>query len=68
MPVEIFSYNPNWPIEFKTIASTVRNGLGDLALRIDHIGSTAVPGLAAKDVLDIQISVANLSRGQRPRR
>jgi GrpB-like predicted nucleotidyltransferase (UPF0157 family) len=36
--------------------------LGDLALRIDHIGSTAVPGLAAKDVIDVQITVADLSQ------
>jgi GrpB-like predicted nucleotidyltransferase (UPF0157 family) len=35
--------------------------LGPLALRIDHIGSTAVPGLGAKDVIDVQITVASLS-------
>ena len=39
----------------------LRNILGALALRIDHIGSTAVPGLAAKDVLDIQITADRLS-------
>jgi GrpB-like predicted nucleotidyltransferase (UPF0157 family) len=60
MPVEIFPYNPNWPNESKTIAATLRNGLGHLALRIDHIGSTSVPGLAAKDVIDVQITVAAL--------
>jgi len=61
MPVEIFPYNPNWPNEFKTIATTLRTGLGDRALRIDHIGSTSVPGLAAKDIIDLQISVAALN-------
>ena len=40
----------------------LRNILGELALRIDHIGSTSVPGLAAKDVIDIQITADRLSR------
>ncbi len=58
--VEIVSYRENWAVEFVDIASKVRRTLGDLALRIDHIGSTAVPGLAAKDVIDQQITVAAL--------
>lgn len=60
--VEIVSYDEAWPNDFRTIAADLRAGLGDLALRIDHIGSTAVPGLAAKDVIDIQITVAALDR------
>jgi GrpB-like predicted nucleotidyltransferase (UPF0157 family) len=56
----IVGYNDNWPAEFQAIAATLRAALGPLALRIDHIGSTAVPGLAAKDVIDIQITVAAL--------
>lgn len=43
------------------IAAKLRTALGDLALRIDHIGSTSVPNLAAKDVIDIQVTVAELS-------
>ena len=39
----------------------LRNILSDLALRIDHIGSTSVPGLAAKDIIDIQITASRLS-------
>jgi GrpB-like predicted nucleotidyltransferase (UPF0157 family) len=58
--VEIVPYKDSWPAEFQEIASVMRRGLGRLALRIDHIGSTAVPGLAAKDVIDIQITVAAL--------
>lgn len=58
--VEIVPYKESWPAEFQAIASIMRQGLGSLALRIDHIGSTAVPGLAAKDVIDIQITVAAL--------
>ena len=59
--IEIIPYQERWPIEFQEIACKLREGLGVLALRIDHIGSTSVPGLAAKDVIDIQITVAELS-------
>jgi GrpB-like predicted nucleotidyltransferase (UPF0157 family) len=57
---EIIPYQPAWPAEFEAIAAGLRAALGPLALRIDHIGSTAVPGLAAKDVIDVQITVAAL--------
>ena len=49
-----------WPDRFREIAHALREAVGDVALRIDHIGSTAVPGLAAKPVVDLQISVAAL--------
>ena len=55
--IEIVPYKPGWPDEFQQIALKLRAGLGELAVRIDHIGSTAVPGLPAKDVIDIQVSV-----------
>ena len=60
--VEILPYKSSWPSEFLSIATTLRQGLGELALRIDHIGSTSVPDLAAKDVIDIQITVAALDQ------
>ncbi len=59
--VEIVHYKDNWPVEFAQIASGLRSGLGDLAIRIDHIGSTSVPGLDAKDIIDIQVTVAGLT-------
>jgi GrpB-like predicted nucleotidyltransferase (UPF0157 family) len=59
-PVEIVAYDPAWPARFAEVGRELRAGLGEVALRIDHIGSTAVPGLAAKPVIDIQISVADL--------
>lgn len=59
-PLTIVPYNPDWPEEFRQISASLRQALGDLALRIDHIGSTAVPGLPAKDVIDVQITVASL--------
>jgi GrpB-like predicted nucleotidyltransferase (UPF0157 family) len=58
--IEIVDYRASWPDEFARIARTIRAGLDGLALRIDHIGSTSVPGLCAKDVIDVQISVAAL--------
>ncbi len=54
-------YKATWPAEFEAIAGDLSDSLGPLALRIDHIGSTSVPGLAAKDIIDIQITVAALS-------
>ncbi|HVN54945.1 MAG TPA: GrpB family protein [Anaerolineaceae bacterium] len=59
--ISIVPYQPIWPEEFLTIARPLRQALGDLALRIDHIGSTAVPGLAAKDRIDIQVTVPGLT-------
>lgn len=59
-PIEIVSYNPDWAQAFSKIATDLKLVLGDLALRIDHIGSTSVEGLAAKDIIDIQITVADL--------
>ena len=59
-PIEIVPYKHEWNDEFRALAARLRAGLGDLVLRIDHIGSTAVPGLPAKDVIDIQVTVASL--------
>jgi GrpB-like predicted nucleotidyltransferase (UPF0157 family) len=61
MSVVIVPYQPKWPAVFQTIGTALRHALGDTARRIDHIGSTAVPGLAAKDRIDVQIAVENLS-------
>ena len=58
--LEIIPYQPGWPAEYEALAARLRAALGPLALRVDHIGSTAVPGLAAKDVIDVQITVAAL--------
>ncbi len=59
--ITIIPYNPAWRDEFVQIGGILRKVLGELAIRIDHIGSTAVPGLAAKDIIDIQITAAQLS-------
>jgi GrpB-like predicted nucleotidyltransferase (UPF0157 family) len=59
-PIVISPADPLWPQRFRTIGDALRGFLGADAVRIDHIGSTAVPGLAAKDVIDVQITVAHL--------
>ena len=61
-PVVIVPYQPRWADEFAEIGRRIRDTVGSAALRIDHIGSTAVPGLGAKDVVDLQITVADLDR------
>jgi len=57
---EIVPYDPTWPVEFKAEAARIRAALDGIALRIDHNGSTAIPGLAAKPIIDIQVSVQSL--------
>ncbi|WP_337268766.1 GrpB family protein [Oryzifoliimicrobium ureilyticus] len=57
--VVLCEWSPDWHPAFTEKARQLRRHLGSLALRIDHIGSTAVKGLAAKPIIDIQISVAD---------
>lgn len=59
--IEIVTYRPEWASEFASIARGLAEELGPLALRIDHIGSTSVPGLGAKDVIDVQVTVRDFS-------
>lgn len=59
--IELLTYDPAWPLQFSAEAQRLRAALGALALRIEHVGSTAVPGLVAKPVIDIQVSVASLA-------
>lgn len=61
--ITISSYQTKWPGEFIALGKELRKALCDRALRIDHIGSTAVPGLAAKDIIDIQVTVQSLEPG-----
>ena len=58
--IEVVGYEPRWQEEFAAEAIRIRAALGGIALRVDHVGSTAVPGLVAKPVIDIQVSVASL--------
>jgi DNA-3-methyladenine glycosylase I len=60
-PLDLVPYDPAWPARFVALRDRLAVALGPVGLRIDHIGSTAVPGLAAKDVIDIQVIVADES-------
>lgn len=59
--IVIQPYDDSWPAEFARVEALLRESLDEVAERIDHIGSTAVPGLAAKDVIDVQVAVADLA-------
>lgn len=58
--VRIVDYDPGWPEEAGRELERVGEALGDVAVRLDHVGSTSVPGLAAKPIIDLQASVAAL--------
>lgn len=60
--IEIIPYQPRWRDEFLDMGGKIRAALGDLALRVDHIGSTSVPNLAAKDIIDIQVTLPDFER------
>ena len=59
-PVAVVDHCPGWPAEFGRLAAQLRSALGDTAIGIDHVGSTSVPGLPAKDCIDIQVRVATI--------
>lgn len=61
-PPRLAEPNPEWPSEYARLAARVRFACGDAVRTLDHIGSTSVPGLPAKDVLDIQLGVDSLER------
>jgi GrpB-like predicted nucleotidyltransferase (UPF0157 family) len=63
--IVIVPYKDSWPAEYRAIATRLRAAAGDAALAIHHIGSTSVPGLAAKDIIDVQITVADLGLADR---
>ncbi|MFI9386781.1 dephospho-CoA kinase [Kutzneria sp. NPDC052558] len=57
---KIVDYDPAWPRDARRLIARLTLAAGDKALRVDHIGSTSVPGLAAKDVIDLQMAVRSL--------
>lgn len=58
-PVELQPYHPSWPARFRVESEVLRVALGSLAPLVEHIGSTAVPGLAAKPIIDMMVGVAD---------
>jgi GrpB-like predicted nucleotidyltransferase (UPF0157 family) len=60
--IEVTDPDPAWPRRYDELAGQIRRALGWRALQLEHVGSTAVPGLAAKPVIDIDLTVADPDR------
>jgi GrpB-like predicted nucleotidyltransferase (UPF0157 family) len=63
--VRIVDYDPAWPALAGAELGRIGDALGPVAVRLEHVGSTAVPGLAAKPIVDLQVSVAALEPRER---
>jgi len=61
----VVDYTGDWPARAASLIATLRDRLGTHAARIEHIGSTAIPSMAAKDVLDLQVTVTSLEDAAR---
>src|ERR1700723_1322421 len=61
-PIEIVPYNPKWELEFKVEKSLLKNVFNDNLIKIYHIGSTSIPGMAAKPIIDIMPVVKSLEK------
>ncbi|MBM6621119.1 GrpB family protein [Micrococcaceae bacterium RIT802] len=58
MAIEVVPYSPRWPLQFDRLAAGLRSALAGVPAQIEHVGSTAVPGLAAKPIIDVDVIVA----------
>ncbi|MGH1547996.1 GrpB family protein [Leifsonia poae] len=59
--IAVVDYDPAWADTYRTLAEEIRAALGDAVLALDHVGSTSVPGFAAKPIIDIDLTVASSS-------
>ena len=57
MSIEVVDWSPQWAVRFDAVAAVLRQALVGLDARVEHVGSTSVPGLAAKPILDIDVVV-----------
>jgi len=64
-PIFLVDYDPEWSALYETEARLLREQFGDLIVRIEHIGSTAVPGLAAKPTIDILVEITSFEDAER---
>ena len=60
-PIVFVEYDPSWPELYAREEARIRSILGDRVVRIEHTGSTSVPGLAAKPIIDITMTVADVT-------
>jgi len=62
--VILAEYDPSWPEVFVGEAQAIRQALGDVLVGVEHVGSTAIPGLAAKPIIDILVGVTILAEAE----
>jgi GrpB-like predicted nucleotidyltransferase (UPF0157 family) len=58
-PILLAEYDPRWPDRFQDEATRIRAALGEQALRVEHVGSTSVPGLVSKPIIDVLLVVSD---------
>ncbi len=63
--VAIVDYDPNWPVMFQKEKDLILSKIGNYIVAFEHIGSTFVPGLGAKPIVNILIGISSLERGKR---
>src|SRR5271165_2328541 len=61
-PVTVVDYDQNWPTQFERLKDRAARAIPEFVLRIEHVGSTAVPGLAAKPIIDLIIQLDNAAQ------
>ena len=61
--VRLVPYDPRWAVLFEQTAGELRDALGSAALAVHHVGSTAVPGLTAKPILDLLVAIPDFAHG-----
>ncbi len=59
--IEVVAPDPAWPAQFEVLAERIRAALGPTALHVEHVGSTSVPGLPAKPIIDVDLTVHDSS-------
>lgn len=59
-PITVAAYNPDWPVQFEKIKSYLLPHIGHLIIDIHHVGSTSVPGLSAKPIIDFDVEIASM--------
>src|SRR5713226_5601752 len=62
--IVVSDYDPNWPILFEEESTRIKKALGSFALAIEHMGSTAVPGLPSKPIIDLLVGVPSLEEAR----
>ncbi|WP_065750681.1 GrpB family protein [Bradyrhizobium paxllaeri] len=64
-PIVVSDYDPNWPTQFEQERTRIKAALGSFALVIEHIGSTAIPNLPSKPIIDLLVGVPSLEEARK---